>query len=135
VKVYVVGTSFGTVSSGNLARHLAPLLAGAVHTASFAGSSKHTFESGMSGFEWTESTLPQLFVHHVGDPCSATPYRDLKSAIGALPLITVRGARDTSGPACQAFSEHGFRGREEEVMRAIAAWITTGTVTPLVGEP
>jgi len=40
---------------------------------------------------------------------------------------------ETSGPACEAFSEHGFRGCEAETMRAIAAWITTGTVTPQVG--
>jgi len=133
--VYVVGTSFGTVSSANLARRLGASLAGAVHTATFAGNSKHTFESGMSGFDWDQATVPQVFVHHRDDPCSATPYRDLKSSIGTLPLMTVRGAQDTSGPACQAFSEHGFRGREDVVMHAIAAWIVHGTVTPLVGEP
>lgn len=134
VTFYVVGTSFGTVSTANLARNL-PGLAGAVHTSSFAGSSKHTFETGMTGFDWSEAKVPQLFVHHIGDPCSATPYRDLKSAIGDLPLITITGAKDTSGPACEAYTEHGFRGRERDVMRAIAAWITTGTVTPQVGAP
>lgn len=130
----LVGTSFGTVSTANLARNL-PGLAGAVHTSSFAGSSKHTLETGMTGFDWAEAKVPQLFVHHMGDPCSATPYRDLKSAIGDLPLITVTGAKDTSGPACEAYTEHGFRGRERDVMRAIAAWITTGTVTPQLGAP
>jgi len=134
VKFYVVGTSFGTVSSANLARTL-PGLAGAVHTASFAGSAKHAFETGMSGFDWSEAKVPQLFVHHIGDPCPVTPYRELKAAIDDLPLITVSGAKETSGPACEAYSEHGFRGREKEVMRAIAAWITTGTVTPQVGTP
>lgn len=133
--VYVVGTSFGTVSSANLARRLGSSLAGAVHTATFAGTSQHAFESGMSGFDWEQATVPQVFVHHIGDPCPVTPYREIKSSIGGLPLMSVRGASDTSGPACQAFSEHGFRGREEAVMRAIAAWITHGTVTPLVGEP
>lgn len=95
VKFTVVGTSFGTVSTANLARRLP--LAGAVHTSFFAGSSKHAFETGMTGFDWTEAKVPQLFVHHISDPCSATPYRDLKSAI--------------------------------------AAWITTGTLTQQLGVP
>lgn len=133
VKFYVVGTSFGTVSTANLARRLP--VAGAVHTSSFAGGSKHTFETGMTGFDWSEAKVPQLFVHHIGDPCSATPYRELKSAIGDLPLITVTGAKNPEGPACEAYTEHGFRGREKEVMRAIAAWIATGTVTAQVGAP
>lgn len=133
VRFYVVGTSFGTVSTANLARRLP--VAGAVHTSSFAGSSKHTFETGMTGFDWSEAKVPQLFVHHIGDPCTATPYRDLKSAIGDLPLITVSGAKNPEGPACEAYSEHGFRGREKDVMRAIAAWIANSTVTPQVGAP
>lgn len=135
VKFTIIGTSFGTVSTANLARRLGPVLAGAVHTATFAGSAKHAFETGMSGFDWGEAKLPQLFVHHQADPCNATPYRDLKSAIGELPLITVSGAKDTQGPACEAYTEHGFRGRERDVMRAIAAWIATGQVTPQVGGP
>ena len=133
VKYYILGTSFGTVSTANLARSLP--LAGAVHSSSFAGPSKHTFASGMTGFDWNAAKVPQLFVHHRDDPCSATPYRDLKSAIGDLPLITVTGAKDASGPACEAYTEHGFRGRERDVMRAIADWITTGTVTPQIGVP
>jgi pimeloyl-ACP methyl ester carboxylesterase len=134
VKVSIVGTSFGTVSTANLARRL-PGLAGAVHTASFAGSSKPSFEAGMTGFGWDEAKVPQLFVHHIDDICAATPYRELKSAIGDLPLITVIGAKDTSGPPCEAYSEHGFRGRERDVMRAIAAWISTGRIMPRVGAP
>lgn len=130
VRFTIVGTSFGTVSTANLARRLAGL-AGAVHTATFAGSSKHAFETGMSGFDWGEAKVAQLFVHHQADPCNVTPYRDLKSAIGELPLITVTGAKDTSGPACEALTEHGFRGRERDVMRAIAAWIATGQVQQL----
>jgi hypothetical protein len=135
VKFTIVGTSFGTVSTANLARRLGAVLAGAVHTSTFAGRAKHAFETGMTGFDWSEAKVPQLFVHHIGDPCSATPYHDLKSAIGDLPLITVTGAKDTSGPACEALTEHGFRGREKDVMRAIAAWITTGQVTPQLGAP
>jgi hypothetical protein len=133
VKFHVAGTSFGTVSTANLARRLESVLAGAVHTSSFAGNNRYAFDAGMTGFDWGEAKVPQLFVHHIDDLCPTTPYRDIKSAIGGLPLITVSGSQNPEGPACEAYSAHGFRGREKDVMRAIAAWITSGTVTPQVG--
>lgn len=127
----IVGTSYGTVSTANLARMLDGRVAGAVHTSSFGGTSKHTFETGMVNFDWSQAKVPQLFVHHRDDPCNATPYGDLKGRIGDQPLITVADGHDFSGDACKAFSPHGFRGREKEVMTAIAAWITDRKVTPL----
>jgi len=33
-----------------------------------------------------------------------------------------------SGPACNAFTEHGFRGKEKEVMTAIQRIVSTGKV-------
>lgn len=35
------------------------------------------------------------------------------------------------GPACEAYSEHGFRGREKEVMNAITAIIKSGKASRL----
>lgn len=134
-KFYVIGTSFGTLSSAHLARRLAPLLSGAIHTATFAGPYRYVQNTAMTHFDWGQAKVPQLFVHHQDDPCPATPYRALKSAIGDLPLITVRGDKELEGSACEAYSQHGFRGREREAMRAIAAWIATGTVIPQIGEP
>jgi hypothetical protein len=135
VSFTIVGTSLGTVSSAHLARGLAPLIKGAVHTATFAGVHRYTWESGMSGFDWRQAKTPQLFVHHEDDPCHVTPYRDLKNAIGDLPLITVVGSEETKGPPCEAQSQHGFKGRERETMRAIADWISNGVVAHRVGQP
>jgi hypothetical protein len=88
-------------------------------------------EAGMAGFEWSRAS-PQLFVQHRDDACPTTPYRALASAIGDHPLITVTGTRDAGGPDCEAYSAHGFRGREREVMRAISAWIVSGAVAASV---
>lgn len=135
VSFTVIGTSLGTISSAHLARGLYPLLKGAIHTATFAGVSRYTWESGMSGFDWSQAKTPQLFVHHEDDPCVVTPYRDLKNAIGGLPLITIVGSQNTNGHPCEAQSQHGFKGRERETMRAIADWISNGVVAHRIGQP
>ncbi|CAA7619387.1 alpha/beta hydrolase [Magnetospirillum sp. SS-4] len=135
VRFTVVGTSFGTVSSAHLVRLLGNRLRGAVHTSTFAGPNRYAWEAGMTGFDWSKSPTPQLFIQHRDDACPTTPYRDLASAIGDLPLITVIGTKDADGPDCEAYSAHGFRGREREVMRALAAWIVSGEVAAAVGGP
>ena len=135
VSFTIIGTSLGTVSSAHLARGLAPLLKGAIHTATFAGVHRYAWESGMSGFDWSLAKTPQLFVHHEDDPCHVTPYRDLKNAIGGLPLITIVGSQNTNGHPCEAQSQHGFKGRERETMRAIADWISNGVVARIAGQP
>jgi hypothetical protein len=135
VNFTIIGTSLGTVSSAHLARGLAPLLKGAIHTATFAGVHNYTWDAGMSGFDWRQAKTSQLFVHHEDDPCHVTPYRELKNAIGGLPLITIVGSQGVNGPPCEAQSQHGFKGRERETMRAIAAWISNGVVAHRVGEP
>ena len=37
----------------------------------------------------------------------------------SLPLITVSGGSGFKGPACEADTQHGFKGVEKEVMNAI----------------
>ena len=78
---------------------------------------------------WT----PQFFVHHAGDPCYLTTYTGAKSITDKykLPLVTVTGGGDFSGNACNAFTEHGFRGKEKEAMAAIGRIIKTGTASQL----
>jgi hypothetical protein len=48
-----------------------------------------------------------------------------------VPLITVSGGTGFQGGACEAFTEHGFRGKEKEVMNAISAIIQSGKATQL----
>jgi hypothetical protein len=47
------------------------------------------------------------------------------------PLVTVYGGSDFQGPACAALTEHGFRGKEKDVMSTIAAIIKTGKASQL----
>lgn len=135
-KIYLVGTSYGTVSSAYLARALDSRIDGAVHTSTFTDprNGRNAHGMSMAAFDWSQTAAPQLFVHHRDDPCDLTRYASIVARRGDIPLVTVEGSVQPRGDACQAFSAHGFVGREPAVMRAIAAWIETGKVTARVGE-
>lgn len=133
--LYLVGTSYGTVSSSFLARSLTGKIEGAVHTATFTdprSGGKHRHGAAMASFDWTKATVPQLFVHHRDDPCELTRYSSVFQRRNDLPLITVEGVKEPRGDACLAFTAHGFVGRERAVMTAIRDWITDRKVAATV---
>lgn len=137
-KIYLIGTSYGTVSSAFLARKLDGRIDGAIHTATFtdprAGRGRGQVHGlAMWDFDWTAAHADQLFVHHQDDPCQLTQYRTIAARHGSIPLITVQGAKGVRGEPCEAFSQHGFVGRERPVMLAIGDWIATRKVTETVG--
>lgn len=138
-KVYLIGTSYGTVSSAFLARKLDGRIDGAVHTSTFtdprAGRGKGPAHGlSMWDFDWTVARVDQLFVHHQDDPCPLTQYRTIAARHGSIPLVTVQGSKGARGEPCEAFSQHGFAGRERPVMLAIGDWIATRKVAQTVGE-
>lgn len=135
-QAYLLGTSYGTVSTAFLARQLEGKIAGAVHTASFtdprAGANAHG--APMGGFDWTMARVPQLFVHHRDDPCDVTRYSSIAERRKDLPLITVEGSVNARGAPCQAQSAHGFAGRERATMAAIGEWMLHRRLVTPVGE-
>ena len=136
-KMYLVGTSYGTVSTSFLAQALQGQIAGAVHTATMTNPGNGRLAHGrpMANFDWSKATSAQLFVHHKNDPCFATRYDSVLARKGSVPLITVQGSDDARGPACEARSAHGFVGRERVAMQAIQDWITDRKLPDTVGEP
>ena len=134
-QVYIAGTSYGTVSTSFLARGLGPRIAGAVHTATLTDPQRPRNAHGqpMRDFDWSQATVPQLFVHHRDDPCGVTRYDSVVARRRDVPLITVEGAANVRGEPCTAFTQHGFVGRERDTMRAILDWITTRQAPAVVG--
>lgn len=131
-EIYLVGTSRGTVSVAPLAVALGTKIAGAVMTSSIVQATRAG--PGVASFDFGAVKVPMLFVHHEYDGCVATPYaraRDL-AARYRLPLVTVTGSSSTHGPPCEAFSYHGFAGREREVAGAIMQWVKTRAVAPTI---
>jgi pimeloyl-ACP methyl ester carboxylesterase len=135
-QVYLIGTSYGTVSSAFLARKLARRIDGAVHTSTFTDPRVGRGQShglAMWNFDWNASQAEQLFVHHRDDPCPVTRYRSIVARKGNAPLITVRGTQGARGEPCEAFSAHGIVGRERAVMLAIAQWMESRKVEETIG--
>ena len=75
-------------------------------------------------FTQTASKDPDTLTTHSGAKSIAEKYK--------RPLITVTGGSGFSGDACKAFTEHGFRGKEKEVMTAIGNIMTSGQVERLL---
>jgi alpha/beta superfamily hydrolase len=128
--VWIVGTSMGTVSSSFMSTYEPYIYNGAIHTASITEPYSRNSYRELGGFDYKKSKIPQIFIHHRDDPCHLTTYSGAKSITDkfGLALVTVTGSSNTSGPACNAFTEHGFRGKEKEVMTAIQKIISTGKV-------
>ena len=132
-EVWLVGTSMGTISSSFMPVHNPTGYAGAIHTASITEPYAKNSYRELGDFNYKKASAPQFFVHHAADPCFLTTYTGAKSITDKykLALVTVTGGSDFSGNACNAFTEHGFRGKEREVMTAIGGIIKTGTASQL----
>lgn len=127
-QVWLVGTSMGTVSSSFMPLHSPASYSGAIHTAAITEPLARNSYRELSGFDYQQSKIPQFFVHHKNDPCYLTTWSGAKSISDKFEakLITVTGGGGFQGAACEAYTEHGFRGKEKEVMTAIAVIIKTG---------
>ena len=136
MQAYIVGTSYGTVSTSYLAKYLGGRIDGAVHTATFTDprTGDRAHGAPMRFFDWSQAKVPQLFVHHKDDPCDLTRYSSVLVSKKDLPLITVEGSKNPRGEACHSFTAHGFVGRERAVMLAIGEWIVSRKVTVLISD-
>lgn len=117
VPVWLVGTSRGTFSTAAAGLYLGKAIAVVVLTATMAG----VVDLPIDRFE-----VPVLMVHHSGDRCRETYFREARSTkekVRAPPseLLSFSGGKE-DGPPCQAMAYHGFNGIEPEVVAAIAKW-------------
>ncbi len=134
-QVYVMGHSYGAVSSHWLSLTMGSTLSGVIHSSTQSkspGFVNSDLAASMSRFRNAEVTVPYLYIHHKEDLCDLTPfdYAQRNAKDGAL--ITVLGG-DRSGTACGAGSFHGFAGRRPMVAAALVKWINAREVVPVVG--
>jgi pimeloyl-ACP methyl ester carboxylesterase len=129
VPVWLVGTSYGTVSAIKVADRLADAGGpdGVVLTSSIFVPGK----LGDSVYDADPSRIrvPLLLVHHRNDRCRSTPFPEaepyLKRMANAHPaeLIAFEGGGPGRGAFCEQLDYHGFPGLEDQVVAAIARWI------------
>ena len=119
--VFLVGTSRGTVSAAAAGARLGKAADGVVLTATlFLASAK---QPGLSGFDFASISAPLLFVHHVDDGCTYTPYSSAKRYAERYPLVSVSGGLPPQSKPCDAMSAHGFLGKEAETVDAMVKWM------------
>jgi hypothetical protein len=131
-QIWAIGTSMGTISSSFALTHEPSIYAGGIHTASITEPNARNSYPELSNFDYAKSN--HILVHHLNDPCFLTTHSGAKSIAEKYkrPLITVTGGGGFSGDACKAFTEHGFRGKEKEVMTAIDNILMTGKIESLL---
>lgn len=130
-KVWLVGTSRGSISVAGTASHLGAAPKGPdgiVLTASVVtpGDDPDTTLDA----DLTRITVPALIVHHEKDACVVSPFADIDPMKDGLAkareveVITVTGG-DSGKPKnwCSGKSNHGFWKIENRVVTDIADWI------------
>jgi len=129
---YLVGTSKGTVSAAALGASLGAKVAGVVLTSTVTQAARDG--EGLSRFDFGSLKVPVLMVQHKSDRCRVTPYDAVEKIAREhhFPLVTVTGSEGARGPACQAFSYHGYAGRENQVAAAIMQWVNKRAVAPTI---
>ena len=126
VPLFLIGTSRGSVSAAALGARFDQRVAGVILTSSMfrpAGRKSNEAGPGLDGFDFATIKLPTLIVHHVGDQCEATPYGDAARLSEKFPLITVFGGSSPQSGPCDAFSQHGYLGKESETVAEIVNWM------------
>lgn len=117
-RIYLMGTSNGTVGTIDLAGYLSDKIAGEIHTSS---------RGQIYSFDARKYGNRQLVVHHKDDSCRVTPFSAAQASHDRFgtELIAMEGGISTGDP-CEAFAYHGFNGIERETMDAIKQWIRRG---------
>ena len=131
-RIYIMGHSFGTISSRWLGKNLGTEIAGTIHSSSMNGTNRMGYANSLNNFNYASIAAPTLHVHNENDLCPNTPYGAVKGYSGAN-LVTVRGGI-AQGDRYGAGNLHSHQGREEVVVRTIIGWIKTGKAEAVIGE-
>jgi hypothetical protein len=126
--VWVVGTSNGSISTVTAAGFQPALagLKGVVLTSSvtqLAAGNQPTFNLYVSRI-----SVPALVVWHQDDHCTLSPPAGSAALFAAIPSAekasrTFENGHSVATDPCGAFSEHGYAGIEERVVRRIADFV------------
>lgn len=121
-EVWAVSTSRGAITTAGFIKHASDRFAGVIHT---AATFSKVYDQKL---DFGPSQTSQFFIHHRDDPCSMTLFQDAQDASRRwhIPLVSVTGGGGFHGNKCQAFTQHGFKGKEAEVGQAILFIVENG---------
>jgi len=122
-RVFLVGTSRGTLSAAYVGRALSNAVDGVVLTSTVFYGGRRLGGTGLAGFDFAAIKAPLLIVHHRHDACRACPYGPAENLGKSYPLITVMGGKPAESDPCEPFAAHGYFGKEAETVAAIRSWM------------
>jgi hypothetical protein len=120
-KVYLLGTSRGTISAATLAAELGNSVQGVILTSTT--TKRDRMGEALSRFDFTTIKIPVLLVHHRDDGCVTSPYWEASRLSRNFPLVSVSGGDPPQSDPCEPLSPHGFFGREAPVVNAMKNWM------------
>lgn len=123
-KFFILGHSYGTISSRWLAINLGDEIAGSIHSASMTGAAGGTStQYGVSfpRIDMGKAKAPYTYMHNADDQCRDTSYAVIKSIANAK-LISLQGG-GTTGDVCGGKHYHSYEDRELEAAKAVIDWM------------
>lgn len=129
---FILGHSYGSISSRWLAIHLGHEIAGSIHSASMTGALRgqlSAYGSSVARMDMTQAAAPYTYMHNADDRCLETAYSTIRSLAGER-LITMHGGTP-SGDVCGGKHFHSYAGIEIEAASAMIRWMRA----PSTGSP
>ena len=136
IPVWLVGTSWGTISATNGATRIKEGIDGLVLTSTMTRAhekwprlQKKIYREGVLSMGLERIAVPTLIVSHKEDQCFGTPAEDaprIKQGLVNSPraeILYVTGGKEPLSDPCNPLCPHGFYGIEEQVVSAIADFI------------
>ena len=120
--IFIVTTSYSSLTAASLGRELGDEIAGVVFSSSMFALAQDS-QASIAGFNFASIKSPVLIVHHREDACRSTPYTGAARLAGRYPLISVKGGKEPESDPCEPFAAHGYYGKEAETVDAITAWM------------
>jgi hypothetical protein len=135
-KFFILGHSYGTISSRWLAINLGDEIVGSIHSASVTkqlGSPSSQYGASVSRMDMNKAKAPYTYMHNADDLCMETSFTVVKSMAGEN-LITMHGGVP-AGDICGGKHYHSYGGIELDAAKALVAWIRANAPNKRPGEP
>lgn len=123
-RFFIMGHSYGSISSRWLSIRLGDEIQGSIHSASMTGLNRvpnTPYGTSVSRMDMGLVKTPYVYLHHADDQCKSTGYETIQSIAGPR-LITLRGGEPT-GDVCGGTHYHSYRGIESTAAKAVVDWI------------
>lgn len=113
-KVFLIGTSRGTISGAAMGVALHDSIAGVILTSTVTHWDK--MGPALSQFDFATLKVPTLLIHHVDDGCFTSPYSGASALSKQFPLVSVKGGNPPQSGPCDPLAQHGYFGLDAPVV-------------------